>query len=57
MVHLDFSIDGSVLQSCDANEILYWEVPSGKQVSSAAVKEGPWNSWTCTIGSTVQVLW
>jgi WD40 repeat protein len=31
--HLDFSVDGSVLQSSDASrEMLYWHVTTAKQV-------------------------
>lgn len=56
VMHMDFSADSSVLQSCDTSEMLYWEVPAGKQISSgSSVRDGPWQTWTCPIGWAVQV--
>lgn len=56
ITHLDFSFDSSVLQSNSGDyELLYWEIPSGKQIKSASsVRDVEWFTWTCTLGWPVQ---
>jgi WD40 repeat protein len=56
VVKVDFSVDGSVLQSNDAaREVLFWDVESGRQLPQAAfVRDVKWASWTCTYGWPVQ---
>ncbi|KAF0775630.1 hypothetical protein AaE_000670 [Aphanomyces astaci] len=57
--HVDFSADGSFLQSISgAYELLYCDVKSGKQVTSAsAFKDEQWATWTCILGWPVQGMW
>ncbi|KAF0698173.1 Aste57867_11158 [Aphanomyces stellatus] len=57
--HMDFSADGSFLQSVSgAYELLYCDVKSGKQVTSAsAFKDEQWASWTSILGWSVQGMW
>ncbi|ETW03494.1 hypothetical protein, variant [Aphanomyces invadans] len=57
--HLDFSADGSYLQSISgAYELLYCDVKTGKQVTSAsAFKDEQWATWTCILGWPVQGIW
>ena len=55
--HLDWSADGSILQSnCNAHEILYWDPKTGKQIA-ANQRDQEWNSWTLTLGFGVMGIW
>lgn len=51
--HLDISLDGQFLQSnCSAYELLFSDLKSGKQITSATeVKDVKWLTWTCTLGT------
>jgi WD40 repeat protein len=53
---MDFSVDGSILQSTDASrELLYWEVATGKLINAAPrVRDVDWHSWSCLYGWPVQ---
>ncbi|RLN68841.1 hypothetical protein BBJ28_00002720 [Nothophytophthora sp. Chile5] len=59
ITHLDFSADGSVIQSnCGAYELLFSSAATGKQITSASsTKDTQWQSWTCTLGWPVQGIW
>jgi hypothetical protein len=54
--HLDWSVDGTVIQSNDAAyEMLYWRV-DGKQ-ETVNQRDTPWATWTCTLGFNVMGMW
>lgn len=57
--HIDFSSDGNYLQStCGAYELLFSEVQSGRQVTSAATfRDERWHTMTSTLGWSVQGIW
>ncbi|ETV84876.1 hypothetical protein, variant [Aphanomyces astaci] len=59
ITHLDFTLDTHYLQSnCGAYELLFWDVASGKQVTSAnTLRDVKWHTWTCTLGWPVQGIW
>lgn len=54
--NVDFSADGSVLQSSDAvRELLYWEVATGKKIHQPSrLRDCFWATWTCCYGWPVQ---
>ena len=55
-MRVDFSDDGSLLQSTDGSrETLYWEVPTGKQISDSRVKGALWFTWCNAMGKPVKV--
>ena len=55
--HIDWSADGSILQSnCNAHEILYWNPKTGKQIA-ANQRDTEWQSWTLTLGFGVMGIW
>ena len=59
VTHLDFSIDGRVLQSNDmGRSLLFWDVwEGGKLISQAArTRDVRWASWTCVYGWPCQGL-
>lgn len=41
---------------CSACEILFWEVPSGRRVTSAQ-KDQCWQTWTSKVGFGVMGIW
>ena len=51
-LHLDFSADGSILQTNDAaHEVLFWDVAQGKQITNAySLRNTQWATWTCALG-------
>ena len=55
--HFDFSSDSRFMQStCGAYELLFSDVITGKQITSATeLKDVRWSSWTLTLGWPVQV--
>jgi hypothetical protein len=56
VTRIDFSDDSLVLQSTDgAREVLYWEIPSCKQLSYSKVKDLSWSSWSNALGLCVKV--
>jgi echinoderm microtubule-associated protein-like 1/2 len=57
VIRMDFSADGSVLQTNDsARELLFWDVATAKQVRSpVSTRDLAWASWTCLYGWPVQV--
>ena len=59
ITHVDFSADGTVLQStCGAYELLFWSVADGEQITSASsLRDTEWATWTCTLGWPVQGIW
>ena len=59
ITHLDFSSDGNYLQSnCGAYELLFSDVSSGSQITSASsLRDVRWHTWTCTLGWPVQGIW
>ncbi|KAK9809912.1 hypothetical protein WJX72_001539 [[Myrmecia] bisecta] len=55
--HLDWSADSSLLQAnCAANELLYWNPVTGKQVCEGQ-RDTQWASWTCALGFPVMGVW
>ena len=54
--NIDFSSDGTILQSTDAvRELLYWQVSTGKIITNAhSVRNVKWQTWTCLYGWPVQ---
>lgn len=57
ITHLDWSVDGRVLQSnCGAYELLYFEAASGKQIRQNQ-RDTQWSSWTCSLGFPVMGMW
>jgi hypothetical protein len=51
--HLDFSRDGNSLHStCNAYELLFWDINTGKQLPSGATvfRDEKWASWTLPLG-------
>ena len=55
--HFDFSRDGNQLHStCGAYELLFWDVSTGKQITSGAsmTRDEEWASWNVTLGWPVQ---
>lgn len=51
---LDWSVDGTVLQSNDASsEIIWWSADTGRQICSSAdtvEADTAWHTWTCCLG-------
>lgn len=57
ITHLDWSVDGRVLQSnCGAYELLYFEAATGKQIRQNQ-RDTQWATWTCTLGFPVMGIW
>jgi len=57
ITHLDFSLDGNNLHSnCGAYELLFWDINTGKQITSGATqfRDEPWSTWTATLGWPVK---
>ncbi|EGR30797.1 hypothetical protein IMG5_123400 [Ichthyophthirius multifiliis] len=60
ITHIDFSRDGNYIHStCQAYELLFWDVNIGKQLTSGAshLKDEMWATWTATLGWPVQGIW
>ena len=59
VTHIDFSRDGTVLQSNDAaHEILYWATDTGKQITNAyGLRDKTWETFTCVLGWPVLGIW
>lgn len=59
VTHLDWTLDGSCLQSTDgAYEILYWEAQTWKQhLRPTELSDTPYHSWTCVLGWPVMGIW
>jgi len=59
LTHVDFSADGSLLQTtCGAGELLYWQVPTGKQnPKSGDAKDIQWNTQTAIFGWAIKSIW
>eukprot|EP00595_Chromulina_sp_UTEXLB2642_P001802 CAMPEP_0196761886 /NCGR_PEP_ID=MMETSP1095-20130614/1198_1 /TAXON_ID=96789 ORGANISM="Chromulina nebulosa, Strain UTEXLB2642" /NCGR_SAMPLE_ID=MMETSP1095 /ASSEMBLY_ACC=CAM_ASM_000446 /LENGTH=2526 /DNA_ID=CAMNT_0042111955 /DNA_START=12 /DNA_END=7592 /DNA_ORIENTATION=- len=57
--HIDLSFDGAFMQSnCSAYELLFCDISSGKQITSATeLKDVRWSDWTCPLGWPVQGIW
>ncbi|GLC44364.1 hypothetical protein PLESTF_000049800 [Pleodorina starrii] len=57
ITHLDWSIDGRVVQSnCGAYELLYFEAATGKQIRQNQ-RDAQWTTWTCALGFPVMGIW
>ena len=55
--HLDFSLDGEIIQSNDGSyELLFWNAKNGKQIKRAPA-DTCWDTWTSTLGWPVQGIW
>lgn len=60
ITHMDISRDSANLHStCGAYELLFWDLNSGKQLTSGAtmLKDERWATWTTTLGWPVQGIW
>ncbi|XP_068183951.1 echinoderm microtubule-associated protein-like 6 isoform X2 [Antennarius striatus] len=59
LTHLDWSLDGSVLQTNDgAGERLFYRMPMGKPVvNKEEVKGQVWASWSGVLGPEVSGIW
>ncbi|KAM4730013.1 echinoderm microtubule-associated protein-like 6 isoform 3-T3 [Anableps anableps] len=59
ITHLDWSVDGKILQSNDgAGERLFYRMPMGKPiVNNEEVKGQHWASWSSVLGSEVSGIW
>lgn len=59
VLHLDWSRDCEYLQSNSSDyEVLYWHAESGCQIlSSAALRDVEWETWTCPFGFPVMGIW
>ncbi|DBA04109.1 TPA: hypothetical protein N0F65_004217 [Lagenidium giganteum] len=59
VLHMDFSKDGTVLQSTSSSyELLFWDVGTMKQIqSSSTVRDVVWATWTCPFGWPAQGIW
>lgn len=58
--HFDFSKDGNYLHSTSGDyELLFWDVNTGKQVTSGATmtRDEDWATWNVTLGWPVQGIW
>ena len=58
VTHMDFSLDGHVLQSNDvAKDILHWDIwAGGKLISNGArTRDVKWATWSCPLGWPCQV--
>ena len=60
ITHIDVSRDSCFLQStCGAYELLFWDLNTGKQITSGAtmLRDERWSSWTCNLGWPVQGIY
>ncbi|KAM4599415.1 echinoderm microtubule-associated protein-like 6 isoform 3-T3 [Fundulus diaphanus] len=59
ITHLDWSVDGKILQSNDgAGERLFYRMPMGKPIiNKEEVKGQRWASWSSVLGSEVSGIW
>ncbi|XP_035982199.1 echinoderm microtubule-associated protein-like 6 isoform X1 [Fundulus heteroclitus] len=59
ITHLDWSVDGKILQSNDgAGERLFYRMPMGKPIiNKEEVKGQHWASWSSVLGSEVSGIW
>ena len=58
--HIDYTENSGAIQSDSTSyEILYYDIASGKQMTSGATafKDEKWATWTCTLGWPVQGIW
>lgn len=57
---MDVSRDSCFLQStCGAYELLFWDLNTGKQITSGAtmLRDQRWATWTCNLGWPVQGIY
>ena len=53
--HIDFSIDGSYIQSNDSSELCYFETDTGINIPAASrLKDVIWETQTCVFGYSVK---
>ena len=60
ITHFDVSRDSCYLQStCGAYELLFWDLNTGKQITSGAtmLRDERWGTWTCNLGWPVQGIY
>ena len=59
VIGLDFSADSSFMRSVSTDEeLLYWDMESGKQVTSASsLRDTKWATTRCVLGWAVQGIW
>ena len=60
ITHFDISRDSCFMQStCGAYELLFWDLSSGKQITSGAtmLRDERWATWTCNLGWPVQGIY
>ena len=59
ITQLDWNVTSDVVMSNAADgEILYWGMPSGKQLTDKIqLRDEEWDTWTCVLGWPVQGIW
>jgi WD40 repeat protein len=59
VLHLDFSVDGSWIQSnCAGYELLYFDSNTGNpHPATGNIRDVEWATFTCTLGWPMQGLW
>ena len=58
LTHLDWSQDSqSLVINSQANELMFFDLSSKKQVSASGAKDTEWSTWTCLFGFPVQGIW
>ena len=60
VLHLDFSVDGSVLMSnCAGREIMLWQMPTGQRLGATGrlASDATWCNETCLLGFDRMGIW
>ena len=58
LTHLDWSQDSQALViNSQANELMFFDMNSKKQINASSAKTIEWSTWTCIFGFPVQGIW
>lgn len=58
VIHVDFSTDSSVIQTCSlAYELKFYNAATGDEVNSSSCKDARWATFTSILGWSVQGIW